>query len=500
MPGRSPQTTDPLNKLTEIIVAEPIIQDAPMPGEATSGRGTPKLLAMSMNKAILFVAIPAMFTHLFQILFELVDTFWLDRLKHPDVFASMGAASFITWSLYALMLTVNAGVNSLTGRAAGAQDENEWNLVAWQGLVLALCLGLGITAAMGAVHPAIFRAVGLKGSVLSGATAYFSIMNMGYCVFFLYSFAATIFNSHGDTRTTMIVGTLSLTMNAVLDPVLILGLGGLPAMGIRGAATATVLSQAAGLAALAFMLVRKGFVRTTPPEGVMNMPHARQILTIGLPQAATHWVFSMVYPVLSRFLTTLGNVAALGALSICHRIEGVPYFMAVSFSISAATLGSQLIGAGRREEAVSAINRTVLIASLPMAAMSLVFVLAPEQLLSMIIDAGEVISEGAVYLRIIGYLELFLCWEVVFEGAFTGLGMTRYPMYISIPLTVARIPLAWLLAFRFGLGVRGIWWAISLTTFLKGAGIGALFWAGGWRRDFSGRFTGNPKIERTFAS
>jgi Na+-driven multidrug efflux pump len=109
---------------------------------------------------------------------------------------------------------------------------------------------------------------------------------------------------------------------------------------------------------------------------------------------------------------------------------------------------------------------------------SIIFIFFPAYLLKPLISAPEIIKEGTIYLRIIGYFELFLGWEIIFEGVFTGFGLTSYPMYFSLPLTLSRIPLAYYFAFNLNMGVSGVWWAISITTFLKGMGIGLLYWSG----------------------
>ena len=82
-------------------------------------------------------------------------------------------------------------------------------------------------------------------------------------------------------------------------------------------------------------------------------------------------------------------------------------------------------------------------------------------------DDPEAIAHGASYLRKVGYFEIFLGWEFVFEGGFNGLGDTRRYMVVSIPLTLARFPAAWILVSMFH-HIDGIWWCITVSTLLKG--------------------------------
>src|SRR3989338_11684742 len=107
--------------------------------------------------------------------------------------------------------------------------------------------------------------------------------------------------------------------------------------------------------------------------------------------------------------------------------------------------------------------------------MSLLFLLIPEVLMGFLSQDQEVISHGASYLRIIGLLEIFLGWEMVFEGGFNGVGETRPYMVISVPLTLGRYPLAYLLVHILGGGIHSIWWAISLSTLSKGVCLNLAF-------------------------
>ncbi len=108
-------------------------------------------------------------------------------------------------------------------------------------------------------------------------------------------------------------------------------------------------------------------------------------------------------------------------------------------------------------------------------AISIIYFFFPEQVIGLITDDKDIIYEGAKYLRIIAIFEIFLGFEVVYEGGFTGLSKTHIPMFVSIPLTVLRYPLGYYLCFNQNMGVTGIWWAISLTTFLKGLSIFIMF-------------------------
>jgi len=133
-----------------------------------------------------------------------------------------------------------------------------------------------------------------------------------------------------------------------------------------------------------------------------------------------------------------------------------------------STLVGQSYGAGNYKEVGKIVKRGGFLIGGLLIPVSILFILIPEQLIMLLNKDAEIIKHGADYLRIIGYCEIFLGLEVAMEGAFNGLGNTRPYMLIRGPLTLLRVPIAWYLALYLKMGTPGIWWAISLTTGLKG--------------------------------
>ncbi|MGM0608511.1 MAG: MATE family efflux transporter [Candidatus Muiribacteriota bacterium] len=447
-----------------------------------------KITQMNISKAVLRIAFPAILSHLFIVAYEIVDLFWLDKLEYPEVFASLGAASFITWSLYSIMHVITAGVNSYVARYSGAQDKKGYLTVTWEGLIMASCLSILITSIMHVTHMPLFSAIGLEGIILKDAGAYFSVVNLGFIFLFLYTLITIILNAHGFAKFAMYLQFTMLLANGIFDPLFILGWGPFGQMGIAGAAWATILARVLGIILGFALLVKLNLFEFNFYKYALKFYHFTKILKVGAPVAFIHWIFAMVYPVLTVFITRLGNVDALGALNVCHKIEGVAYFVAIGFAVSASTLSGQHYGAKNYSKIWKSVNITQIYTSIFLGITSILFVFFPQQLLRLIVSSPEVIQEGAVYLRIIGYFEIFMGWEIVYEGGFTGLGKTYYPMIISIPLTLSRIVFGYFLAFKLNMGVVGLWWAISISTLLKGLCIGAAF----FYKTYKFRFDINP--------
>ncbi len=439
-----------------------------------------------IDREIYGIAVPAFLGFLAFILFDAINIFWVGRLGTP-VIAGVASAAFLTWAVYAAMNATTVGANSLIAQFFGAGKKDEALRVAAEAAWLSLGASLLIMALVLPFIPAVFRLMGLQPETAVHARQYLTVYVCALPLYYLCSLAGNIFNAYGDTRTNVLIMSASVAVNMVLDPVLILGYGTGRPFGVIGAASASVIATVLALAAQWVYLRRRGFL--PPLAELARLPafaHARDILRIGVPSASVNLVWSMVYPALTVIITRFGE-APLAGLSVCFRWEGIPYYLAMGFSTAMTALIGQAYGRGdmRRVRQIAGRGRFLITALLlPVA---LAFILIPDWLVRPLTSDPEVIANAAHYLRIIGYFEIFLGWELLFQGVFNGLGHTRGYMLIAVPLTVARWPLAWLLAVTLGLGTAGIWWAISLSTFAKGAWLAWLFHRGGAATRLLGR-------------
>ena len=419
-----------------------------------------------LTKKIFKIAIPSIIGFLGLTFFETVDIFWIGKLNSKAV-AACAAASFMEWMLYALMNLSNTGCATIVSQFIGAKKNNEKFEVIKEATQLCLIFSIIIIAILYFIIDDIFWAMGLDSTTHHYAISYFRILLIGFPGLYLLNLLGNIFNAHGDTKTSTIILLSILLINLVLDPLLIFGYYGFPKMGIQGAATATVISVVLGLIVRFYILRRKNYIPPLKSFFTLSFNYFKRLIKIGFPTTTTHFAWSMVYPLLTRIITVFG-MAPLAALNICHRIEGIPYFFSVGFSIALSTLIGQYYGKGNIREVKKIFKRGVVLITLLMTPVSLAFIFIPETLISLINQDPELIAHGKVYLRIIGYLELFLGWEVAIEGAFNGLGNTKAYMFLCVPLTLSRVPLAWLFGIYLKMGTIGIWWAISITTGIKG--------------------------------
>ncbi len=439
------------------------------------------IINRDIHRAIFSLSLPGMISSVLETLYQLIDAYWVGKLG-ADALAAIGGSSFILWAVFSLTgLSIN-GIATLVAQNIGAGKSEQGRFAAGQGMVLNLGSALVLAFLVFISQNTLYQIMGFEPHVLLLARQYMNIILIGLVLSFGFTALEAIFRGLGDTRTPMIVLAVALTFNAVADPFFIFGWWGFPQLGIAGAAVATVISEILGLFILLWLLAKRQYLpKLRFKKPVIHLNIMRKISAIGAPVAFGGFFFSLIYVALTRFISQFG-MEAIAAIGIGHRIEGIAWFACVGFSVAASTLVGQNVGAKRLKQAERSAWLVSLYGVALLALISAIYYFAPQTLMSIFTNDAAVQKIGADYLRIIALFEIFLGLEVVMEGAFSGAGYTLPVMLVSVPVTAARIPLAWLFAIHWQWGIDGIWWAIAMTTGLKGTLNTVLFALGVWKK------------------
>lgn len=442
---------------------------------AVAGTPATDLVSGPLPRAIMRVALPAVGSALLQLAFLLVNIFWVGRTLGSAALAAISTAGFAVWMLLAVGEMIGVGLTAVAARRHG---EGAHGLAAVAGgttLALAVLIGVVVGVVGWLLVPLLFAVMHTPPEVTELGRKWLSTYLVGTPLVLGFFAAEATFRASGDTRTPLALLLLSVLVTLVMDPVLILGLGPAPALGIAGAAVAAVGTRALVGALGLGVLAKRRLLRFA----VRDWRAALTVLRIGAPTAATGIFFSLVYIGLTRITTRFGT-AALAALGVGHKLEGLAFQVAVGFGLASAAIVGQNLGAGRTDRARRAGWLSARYACAAAAVPALAFLVVPEAMVGIFSRDPGVIAVGASYLRIIAAAEITMGLEIVLEGSLGGAGFTVEPMLWSGSLTAARIPLAaWLAGV---LGVAGIWWAISLTAIGRGVAMAALWRSGRWQR------------------
>jgi len=433
------------------------------------------LVSEPLPQTIRRVALPAIAANLLMTTFHTVDTFWIGRYLGADSLAAVTGSIFWIWLVISIGEMVSIGVDAIAARRHGERRPREAGRAVGDGVVFGAALGLVIALAAPFAMTTLFAIMQTNAAVTEIGERYLGAYLLGLPLIFAFFAVDAAFRAAGDTRTPLYILLFTVAMGLLLDPLLILGAGPIPAMGVRGAALATIVPRGVACVLGVWLLRRRGMITVGAPR----LAVWSQIARIGAPAATTGVVFSFIYVVLTRTTTQFGT-PALAALGLGFRVESIVYVVSVGAGAAVAAIVGQSLGAGDTERARRAGWSAVQFVSAIGAVMALVTVLVPEQLASLFTTDAAVIAEAARYLRIAAFSQLFLGAEVVLESAMGGAGWTLPPMLGSTAITALRIPVGAWAAAQFG--TTGLWWTLALTAAARGVLMALLWGSGRWRR------------------
>jgi putative MATE family efflux protein len=339
--------------------------------------------------------------------------------------------------------------------------------------------------------------MGAEPAVMDQGERYLSVVLGGAPLPMIALTCESIMRAVGDTRTPLLVDLCAVSLNAVLDPLLIYGWGPFPAMGVAGAAWATVIAQAVMVATYLWLAWRghRAFPLRRSAPGVPV--RIAGLVRVGIPAALIGMLFSVVYIVFARSAARFG-AASMAIVGIANRIEAIQFIVALSIGTAGATLVGQNLGAGRPDRAALVIRTGVRWVVVVGVALTLVLLAFPGMFITLFTRDASVYEIGVPYLRVLALCFVFTGVEIVTAEAVIGSGHTAALSWIFCVVSIVRIPLAFLVPDWTGTGALGIAWVITATCIVRSLLI--VVWAarGTWkqglRRELHGSGPGVPPI------
>ena len=451
-------------------------ESPPLPTEPTHPLSGP------LSRQIWRLFWPAFMAMLFETANTVANVFWVGKLGTGPV-AGVVSSMFILWLAFSLLNIVISGVIATVSRSLGARRPELARHYATQAFFFAITFGTAVGAGGVIFGEHFFRLMGNEREVAALGYRYLAPLSAFLPFLFGAETVASIFRAAGDAKTPMLVTSSALIFNIALNPCLIFGLGPFPHLGIAGAGLSTGIAYMAELLAFLILIyIRKPAFAPGITTKIKPDPKTiGEIVKIGLPISISGIAFTVVYLFLDNLASSFG-VFALAALGFGNRIESISFLTCFAFSVAAATLVGQYLGAKDPEGAQRAAYQTTLYASIVTGVLMVIFLVLPYPLVRLFSSDPQVIEAAVAYLRIIALSQIFMGFEIVLEGAFSGSGDTWPAMLISVPGSLARIPLAYFFAQTLHWGVPGIWWALTLTTAVRGAVMLYWFSRGGWKK------------------
>jgi putative MATE family efflux protein len=432
-------------------------------------------------RTIFSLAMPVVAGMAMEVALSVTDFYWVGRLG-ASAQDAITSSMVIIWTVFAAVSIISIGITALVSRYVGARDPGRAAHYIRQALWLALIIG-GFLAVIGfALTPLFLDFMQTEPATRAQAVPYLRIFFASSLLLFISETIYAVFRASGDTRTPTRVGITVVCINLVLDPVMIFGLGPIPAMGVHGASLATALSYLCGTTMILRQLLKgklgyrvEKLLKVKPETAAML-----KISRIGLPIASQQLAFVMVYWFLIKFVHEFGTAAG-AAMGIGNRMESFSYLTCYGVSLAASTMVGQNLGAGQPDRAARCAWGATGVGIGLTLIFTIFFLGMPRVIASVFSSDPTVVNVAVNYLIILGLSQFTMAVEIILEGSFSGAGDTIPPMLVMIPGSAARIPLAYYLAFELGWGLDGIWWTLTITTTLKAAVLAWWFKRGRWK-------------------
>jgi putative MATE family efflux protein len=418
----------------------------------------------SILKKIVLVAAPIMGTQFIQMAYNLTDMFWLGRVGSFAVAAS-GAAGMYMWLAMSFLLIGRMGAEIGIAQNLGKGDKNAAIGFLRNALFMNILLGVfcGGSFVFAAKPLVSFFPLG-ETHILADAAAYLRIVGFGITPMFITGVITGAFNASGNSRTPFILNSVGLICNVVLDPLCILTLG----MGIRGAAYATVFSQA--LVCVLMLIAIKRF-KNRPFETFhfRFKPDKKKIAIIlkwAVPIGLESFLFCFLSMLSQRIEAGFG-AAAFTTGKIGGQIESLTWLISGGFCSAMVAFVGQNYGAKKPERINRAVKRSLALMGIWGTLIVVFFCVAGKYVFLIFLPDTEIAELGRHYLWIVAAAQIPMNLEAVWSGTFKGKGNTIPPSVVSIATNIMKPVLGFILS-RTSLGVYGVWAGVATGDALRG--------------------------------
>lgn len=428
-------------------------------------------------RTLLALAAPLVAQNVVRVIQQVVDAFWVGRVGEAAV-GAVGLVIPVLAAAFALLVAPFLGTQVLVSRRVGADDRSGARAAVGAGVVLSLAVGVAAGAVLVGGAPRIVALLGAGDEVGPLAATYLAVVAAGLPLAGASDAVEAGYTGWGDTRLSLAVNVVTVGVNLALDPVLVLGLGPVPALGVRGAGYATVAGYAAGLALALALLDRRRVLAVG--NLVPSRADVRETLAVGVPVTGRRLLSAVVRILLVGFVAAVAGAPGLAAYTVGARVASVAFVPAQGLSQAAQSMIGQNLGAARPGRA----DRTALVGvGLAAGALALVGVaqwLVPGPVAAAFVPdlsaAGR--AHARTYLRVLAYGYPAIGAADLVVAGFNAAKRTRVGLVADLlKYWAVRLPVASLALPAVGpaLGVEAVFWAVTLSNVAAAAGLAAYF-------------------------
>ncbi|MGA0606225.1 MATE family efflux transporter [Phenylobacterium sp. VNQ135] len=449
------------------------------------GRRGPDLTAGPIGKTLILFALPLLGSNVLQSINGSANAVWVSHTLGESALAAISNANQIFFLMLGAMFGLTMAANILIGQAVGARDEAmAKKVVGACTLFFAVASSLvGLAGVL--LTPAILDAMGTPGEARAEAVAYLSVIFIALPLVYFTAFLMMAQRGTGDSRTPFLFSIVLVLLDVAFNPLLILGVGPLPRLGIAGSATATLIAQAVTLLALlTYLYRRKSILVLRPGEFHLLRPDLTIIRTLvfkGLPMAFQMMVISLAAVTMMSLVNGFGahTAAAYGAAVQIWTYVQMP---AMALGAAVSTMCAQNVGAGRMDRVAEVARKGVIFAAIGTTVLVIILELAKPLVMHAFLPAGSEALPIASRINAIalwGFIPFGVAF--IFNGVVRATGAVWPPLLaMIIALWVVRVPFA--TALQPSLGADAVWWSFPVGSIVMVTLAAGYYRWGGWRK------------------
>ena len=382
----------------------------------------------STTRHLVRFALPLLAGNLFQQLYNMVDTWVVGNFVSNEAFSAVGTVTPIINTLIGFFLGMSSGAGVVISQYYGAHRPEKVREAVHTAMLLTVIMGVVFTGVGIAMTPLMLELMKTPAEVAPDQTAYLTIYFAGIMGLLLYNMGSGILRAVGDSQRPFYFLLVSAGVNTALDLLFVLKFG----MGVEGVAYATIIAQAVSAAlTIAVLIGYDGSVKLSLRDLRIHWRMLKKIVAVGIPAALQMAITAFSNVFVQGYINHFG-ADCMSGWTAYTKIDQLVILPVQSLSLASTTFVGQNLGVGNVERAKGGVRRALYLSFAVTAVLLVpVLTLAPD-MTAFFNSKPEVVSYGALLLRLLSPFYFFFCINQIYSGALRGSGNSQVPMFIML--------------------------------------------------------------------
>ena len=419
------------------------------------------LTESKVSSTLITLLVPILLSNTLNVVYNIVDSIWIGNIIGPLGLSAVAVSFPITLMMGSFAFGVNMANGVIVSQYYGAKDYNTVSHVIKVSTTLGVIILFTVGSLMFIFAKKILIIMNTPKDALDMAVIYLRITIIGLPFAYSYFFISSILRAVGDSVRPLIFLIVSSIINIILDPILIKGFFIIPAMGLKGAAIATVISQCISvLISTSYLKIKNSFIKINPFIFTFDINITKKIMKLAIPISSNQFIVAFGWLIITRLISSFGD-AASATVAIVNRVESLFIMPIGALGNAVMTMSAQNIGANKFDRVKEIFKNGIVIGIIISSVMSIFSIVNPHLLINMFTKDLEVFEYSKSYIYTI--MPIFIFYSIMFvcNGVINGAGKTIVIMIFSTSTTlILRTILAYALSEKFAL--VGIWASMGI--------------------------------------